>query len=195
MYEQKEILTKWLRTLFYVQIVSMVITAINAVSYLDNITGWLSKGCAVVAIWSFLQLKDVHPRYQTTAMAKAAVLICGLLTTSVNTFVPTFAGILMLAGSLASLAASYQEYHAHGELVEEAVPKLGKQWKDLFVWEIVVGLGISAISVVGTIVMVSADMLSGTITTVIMVLTTLCNLAFQGLYLWYMKRTLNLLEN
>lgn len=194
MKEHKELLQKWLKVLLYAQIVSMAVTVINAVTHLDNITAWILKAIKLVALWSLFHMKDVNPRYRTSAITKLGALICGLLTTPVNTRLG-LSSLLMLVGSGCSWVTTYQEYHAHGELVAETDRKLAKKWKDLFVWEIVIGLGISFISVGATTVLVAAGAASSSITTVIIILTTLVSLALEALYLLYMKRTLELLEN
>ena len=194
MNEHRELLQKWLKMLFYAQIASIAITVINAVTYLDNITSWILKAVNVTVLWSLFQLKDVNPRYRISAIAKLGAFICALLTTPVNTRLG-LSSILLLVGSGCSWVTAYQEYHGHGELVEAADSKLAKKWKDLFVWEIVIGLGISFISVGATTVLVAAGAASSNITTAIILLSTLSSLALEGLYLLYMKRTLKLLEN
>lgn len=194
MKERKELLIKWLQMLFYIQIASMVITAVNAVSNLDTVTTWVSKALTVVAIWSLFQLKDVNPRYRTTTVSKAVALACGLLTTPVNTSALGLSSILVLVGAAASWIASYQEYHGHGELVAEADEKLAKKWNGLFMWEILIGLGISLISTITTTLMVATGVLTGTITTLIIALSTICGLALDGLYLYYMKQTIKLID-
>lgn len=194
MREHKDLLSKWLRVLFYAQIASMAMTAVNAVSRLDTITGWLSKALSAVVIWSLFQLKDVHPRYRTAAIAKAVVLICGVITLPVNTSGLGPSTVLLLVGSTASWIAAYQQYHAHGELVEETDPKLGKRWKNLFVWEIVIGLCISFFSTAATVALVSAEMDSNTVTTIVLAVTNVVYLLVDALYLLYMKQTLQLIE-
>ena len=193
MNEHKELLQKWLKVLFYAQIASMAITVINAVSYLDNITAWILKALNVITLWSLFQVKAVNPRYRTAAIAYLGALICGLLTTTVNTNVLGFSSILMLIGSGCSWVTTYQEYHGHGELVKEMDAKLGKRWNNLFVWEIVVGLAISFVSILATTMMVAAGTLTDTITAIVLALATITNLALEALYLLYMKRTLTLL--
>lgn len=194
MNEYKELLQKWLKVLFYTQIASMAITVINAATYLDNITAWMLKALNLIAFWSLFQMKDINTRYRTSAIAKLGALICGLLTAPVNTRLG-LSSILLLVGSGCSWVTAYQEYYGHGELVADADGKLAKQWKDLFVWEIVIGLGISFISVGATTVLVAAGAASERITTIIILLSTLCSLVLEALYLLYMKRTLELMEN
>lgn len=195
MNEHTDLLRKWLRILFYVHIASIAITAVNAVSNLDTITAWISKALSVVAIWSMFQLKDVNPRYRQAAVFSAAVLVCGLLTTPVNSSELGLSSILVLVGAIASWVATYQEYHAHSELVAEQDEKLAKKWNNLFGLEILVGLGVSLFSTVATLVLVSAEMDSGTVTTIILVVTYIVTLLLELLYLLYMNRTLKLFEN
>lgn len=195
MNESKNALSAHLRCLFYIQIAAIVITLVNSVSNLDSITRWVSKVLSLVAIRTLFQLKEFHPRYRTAALANLGVLICGLLTTPVNSSALGFSSILLLVGSTCAWVADYQEYHGHGELVAELDPKLASKWNSLLLKEILVGLAVSAISVGSTTAMVVADTLSSTITTVVIVLSTVCNLALDGLYLHYMKKTLSLIEN
>ena len=194
MNEHKEILSKYLRILFYTQIASIAITCINAVTYLDNITVWVNRAITLIVIWCLFQIRAVNPRYRTAAITKALVFLSGLLTLPVNTSGLGLSSILMLAGSFCSWITAYQEYHGHGELVAELDGKLAKKWKDLFLWEVVVALGTSVISVFGTVILMAADMLTDTITTVVIILSTVLGLVLEGLYLLYMKRTLALIE-
>lgn len=194
MTEHKELLSKWLRVLFYTQAASMALTVVNAVSNLDSITAWILKAINLTVLWSLFQIKAVNPRYGKAALAKAVVLVCGFLTTPINSSALGLSSILLLVGATASWIAAYQEYHGHGELAAEQDQKLAEQWNSLFLKEILIGLGISVISTVGTTVLVTAGAVTGTITTVIIILSTICNLALEGLYLHYMKRTLTLFE-
>ena len=194
MNEHKEILRKYLRILFYTQIAYMVITCINAVTYLDRITAWVNKGITIIGIWCLFQLPKVNLRYRTAAITRAGALICGLLTLPVNTSGLGLSSILMLVGSTCTWITDYQEYHGHSEIAAQWDKKLAKKWRDLFVWEVVVALGTSIVSVFGTIILAATGMLTDTITTVVILLTTVLGLVLEGLYLVYMKRTLALIE-
>ena len=195
MTEHKESLRKWLRVLFDAQIASIALTVINAVTYLDSITVWVNRALPLVVIWSLFQIKEVSPRYRTAAITRTGSLICSLLTLPVNTSGLGLSSILMLAGSTCLWITEYQEYHGHGELVAEADEKLAKRWKDLFIWEVVIALGTSVISIGGVTLLMTMDLLTTTISTILIAVTTVIGLITEGLYLLYMKRTLNLLDN
>lgn len=194
MTEHKELLQKWLRVLFYAQIAYMAITAINAVTRWDSITAWVNRGITLTVIWCLFQIREINPRYRTAAITRVGAFLCGLLTLPVNTSGLGLSSILMLVGSVCSWITAYQEYHGHGELVAEADEKLAKKWNDLFVWEIVVALATSVLSIVGTTFMVATGMLTATVTTVLIAVSTVIGLVLEGLYLQYMKQTLKLLE-
>ena len=195
MNEHRELLQKWLRMLFYIQIASMVLVVINALTYLDSITVWVNRAITVATVWCLFQLNAVNPRYRTSAITKAGVLICGLLTLPTNTSGLGLSSSLMLVGSICSWVTAYQEYHAHSEVVAEADEKLAKKWNGLFALEIAVAIGTSIISIIGTTIMVVTGVLTDTITTVLIGASTVLGLSLEGLYLLYMKRTLKLLEN
>ena len=194
MNEHKEVLRKYFRILFYTQIAYMGITCINAVTHWDSVTAWVNKGITAIGIWCLFQLPKVNPRYRTAAITRAGALICGLLTLPVNTSGLGLSSILMLVGSTCTWITDYQEYHGHSEIAAQWDEKLAKKWRDLFVWEVVVALGTSIVSLFGTIILAATGMLTDTITTVVILLTTVLGLVLEGLYLLYMKQTLELLE-
>ena len=75
MNEHREILSKYLRILFYTQIAYMGITCINAVTHWDGVTAWVNKGITVIGIWCLFQLPKVNPRYRTAAITRARELL------------------------------------------------------------------------------------------------------------------------
>ena len=194
MKEHKELLTKWLRVLFYIQIAAIAITLVNAVSNLDSITRWLSKGLSLATIWSLFQMNAVHPRYRTAAILSTVVFVCGLLTLPVNRSGIGLSTVLLLVGSTCSWVAAYQEYHSHSEVAACWDPQLGRKWNNLFVLEIVSGLAVSFLTTIVTTVLMVADAPSKLPTTVTIVISTGVGLVMKLLYLHYMKQTLNLLE-
>ena len=194
MKEHKELLSKWLRVLFYIQIASIAITLVNAVSNLDSITRWVSKGLSLATIWSLFQMNTVQPRYRTTAILSTVVFICGLLTLPVNRSGIGLSTVLLLVGSTCCWVAAYQEYHGHSEVSACWDPQLGKKWNNLFVLEIVSGLAVSFLTTIVTTVLMVADAPSKLPTTVTIVISTGVGLVMKLLYLHYMKQTLALLE-
>lgn len=194
MREHKEMLSKYLRILFYIQIASVAITLINSVSNLDSITRWVSKALSLAAIWSLFRLKAVNPRYKTAAITNAVVFVCGLLTLPVNTSGLGLSWILLLVGAGCSWIAAYQEYHGHSELTAQWDEKLAKKWRHLFVWEIVCGLAVSFLTTAVTTVLIVADAPGKLPTTITIVISTAVGLVMDLLYLIYMKQTLALIE-
>lgn len=190
----KEILSKYLRILFSLHIVSMAIAAVNAVSNLDSITRFISYALSAVELWCLFQLRDANPRYRSAALAALVTLVAGFFATGARTASLGTAGIVLTVASIASLVASYQEYHAHGETVEALDEKLAKKWNSLFGLEILVSVGISVVSAVATTVLVTSGAATETVTTIILILSTGLGLLLQGLYLLYMKQTLQYLE-
>ena len=192
--EYKELLKKWLRVLFYINLISMIQTVVESVTNLGIVGQWITKILAVVTFWCFFQLKDTNPRYRKAAIFSALVFICGLIMPATRTASFGITSALVLAGSTFGWIVSYQVYHAHGEIAAQWDAKLGKKWSNLFTWEILVSLAVSAVSVFGTTLLIAMDNLSGSLTTVILVLSTILNLFLEGLYLLYMVQTLKLLE-
>lgn len=79
-------------------------------------------------------------------------------------------------------------------MVAKQDEKLAKKWSRLFWVEVLVGLGISLFTTAATVVLVSAEMDSQTVTTIILAVTNLLYLLLDALYLLYMRQTLTLPE-
>jgi hypothetical protein len=101
-----------------------------------------------------------------------------------------------LAGSVCGIVAQYQEYHAHGELIEQRDPKLADQWNTLFGLEIALTfVGILLTGLVVGILAAVTNMSEAVITPIVTIFIAVLAAALRVLYLSYLKRTIALLEN
>ena len=113
--------TKWLQYLYYVALVSLIVTVLGIIG-LSGLTRWIGLAINAATIYLLLQLTGANPRYKTSAIFYVVALAAGFINSA----------LLGLVGSICGLVAQYQEYHAHGELIEEKDPKLADKWNSLF---------------------------------------------------------------
>lgn len=121
-------LTKWLRVLMYIAIVSLVNSIVNYVPFVPaSVTTWISRGIMVAMIVCMFQLSSANGRYKTAAILRAIWLGTLLLGTLLH--IPS---VLVLGTSILSIIAVYQEYHGHSEVLAEKDTVLSAKWKGLF---------------------------------------------------------------
>lgn len=189
MNEQKTLLTKWLQNLLYLHLASLVIAAVNAIMGLGSFTRWIGWAISIGAVFCLFQLQNVNQRYQKSAIFQAVALGSSLIVTLFGGL-----GLLATVASVCGIIASYQEYHAHSELVAEVDDRLSRKWAGLFLWSlalgIVSGFASSAVVMIGVLAEVDTALLAN----VAVVVVLLSGAVVEILYLRYMKQTLKLLE-
>lgn len=185
MNENRNDTTKWLQYLLYVGIASLV-NSLLGIFGLGGLSRWIGLVVNGATIYLLFMLAGSNPRYKTAAIFFAVALVSGLISNV----------ILGLVGSICGIVAQYQEYHAHGELIEERDPKLADQWGTLFGLEILVS--IVAVLLTGLVVGVLAaatNISEAAILPVATILVAALGIALNALYLSYLNRTIKLLEN
>lgn len=181
---KKDLLTRWLRVLMYIAIVSIVNSVINFLPIVPAaVTTWIGRGIMVAMVVCMFRLAPVNARYQKAGIMRAVMLGCTLITAFLYTF-----SILTLATSILSIIALYQEYSAHSELVAEKDPKLSRQWHSLFNWSIVAGLLVGFGSVVAALIstMMGADAVRTT--SIVVGIIGVPQLVIEVVYLLYLKK-------
>lgn len=179
---------KWLRYLLYVSIAALVNVVLANIPFVSGLSSWVSLAIDVATMYLLFRLKDSNARYQTAAILFAIPLVAGLL----NLLDVT---ILTLVGSICGLVAEYQEYKAHGELVEERDSKLASQWGGLFWMGFVVAILTTLVGTVISVFLAAYGMDMDGIAVMITVAVTAVGLLLKVLYLSYLNRTIKLVEN
>lgn len=174
---------KWLKILFYVQIVGLVFSLLSAISGVGTILAWGNRLVSVGVIVALFSLVPCNGRYRKAAIFSCVTLVCGLINAASSM------AVLPLIGSVCSLVAVYQEYSAHSEVVEEYSPKLSQRWHSLFMWQIIVGV---VVGVVGATLTVLLSMTVGdetsAITTIILFIINGSDMILRIIYLIYLKQ-------
>ena len=177
---------KWLQYLLYVQIAAIAVSLFSNIPILGGMTRWVSRILNLVVIYLLFQLAGSNDRYKKSVIFSVASLVLLFIDGS----------FLTLVGLVCSIIASYQEYHAHGELVENRDPKLAGKWNFLFWLEMLASLATALLTSTVTVVL---SLLGGLETALGNLLTTgaisILSFALQIVYLVYLHRTVKALEN
>lgn len=176
--------TQWLRYLLYVGIAAMA-NSLLGIFLPGKLSTWIGYAISAAAVYLFFRLIVSNARYKTALIFSGAALIINLL------------GIqaLGLAGSICALVGQYQEYHAHGELIQEQDPRLAGKWGRLFWFQFGVEVIVILLTSVFLGVLVAAGSLDAAMVTALAtIVAAILTLALKVLYLVYLKKTIRLLE-
>ena len=180
---QSDLLTKWLRVLMYIAIVSIVNSVISILPIIPaSVTTWISRGIMVAMVVCMFRLAPVNERYQKAGILRAVWLGCMIASL---VFLPS---ILVLAASILSIIAVYQEYSAHSEVVADKDAKLSRNWHSLFNWSIVTGLLVGFGSVVTALIASFAGVEITRITAIVTGILGIPQLVIEIVYLLYLKK-------
>lgn len=176
---------KWLQYLFYVHIAALVVSLTALISVELVVTPWLLTAGTAVCIYS---LSCANLRYR-----KAAVLTAISLGLQVLSLL-MLSNLLTLTASILTIIASYQEFCAHAETAVEKDPQLAKKWKNLFIWQIIIGVLSGLSSVAAVVIMVMANMEQAQIIQLVSGAIVLVALIPGSLYLVYLRRMIRIFE-
>lgn len=149
MNKTKQQTVQWLQLLFFFQLASLVLTLLPRLELVLslNITGsWLTWVKKILQLGIAVCLFLLPWRYRPSAIAKAAGLLCTLLSlvlyrliTDVDLYL-TVRNLLYWGALLLALLAQFLEYRAHGA----TAPQTGRKWNYLFAGSLAVTLVTSA---------------------------------------------------
>lgn len=180
---------KWLRYLFYVHIASVAVSALGWVSSSSALNVWLGRAVTLGVVVCMYQLAPLNPRYKKSFTLRGVMLILTLITYLLHSSM-----LLTLAASVLSILATYQEYHAHSELVAQQDEQLSRRWSSLFIWEIIVSVLTTVLTMAATLIMVMGEIGTSAVVAVITVIMQMVSLVLGILYLVYLNRTAKLFD-
>ncbi len=184
-------LTKWLRVLMYIAIVSLVNSIVNYVPFVPaSVTTWISRGIMVAMIVCMFQLASANGRYKTAAILRAIWL--GTLILGTLLHLPS---VLVLGTSILSIIAVYQEYHGHFEVLADKDTVLSAKWKGLFIWSFIAPLLLSIGSSVAMVISSFMNLDVAKVTAITTGIMRIPQYVIDVIYLLYLKEMLSIFEN
>lgn len=183
-------LTKWLRVLMYISVVSLINAAANFVPFIPAaLTTWISRGVTIAMVICMFQLAPVNARYRKAGILRAVMLICTLITAFVHA-----SSILTFTASILSIVAVYQEYNAHSELVSDQDAKLAGKWHSLFNWSILAGVLVGFGSVLGALIVAAFEMDVVRVTALVIGLLGIPLMILDFVYILYIRKMIAIFE-
>lgn len=185
-----DMLTKWLRVLMYIAVVSLINAAANFVPFIPAaLTTWISRGVTIAMVICMFQLAPVNARYRKAGILRAVMLICTLITAFVHA-----SSILTFTASILSIVAVYQEYNAHSELVSDQDAKLAGKWHSLFNWSILAGVLVGFGSVLGALIVAAFEMDVVRVTALVIGLLGIPLMILDLVYILYIRKMIAIFE-
>lgn len=185
-----DMLTKWLRVLMYIAVVSLINAAANFVPFIPAaLTTWISRGVTIAMVICMFQLAPVNARYRKAGILRAVMLICTLITAFVHA-----SSILTFTASILSIVAVYQEYSAHSELVSDQDAKLAGKWHSLFNWSILAGVLVGFGSVLGALIVAAFEMDVVRVTALVIGLLGIPLMILDLVYILYIRKMIAIFE-
>lgn len=182
---------KWLRVLMYTMIVSIANSLLSYLPFMPALlTTWVRRGVSVAMVLWMFQLASVNARYR-----KAGILHLVALVSTFFALIPVVGPVLVLAASILTVIAVYQEYHAHGEVITDKDSVLAEKWNRLFVWELIADVLIAVVSAVVTVVLMMLQLDAVQVTAVITGILQLVGLVINVIYITYIKKMTALLSD
>jgi len=175
---------KWLRYLLYVGIAATINYLLTTVlsPAVHSLLGYL---LTAAALYLMFRLTPSNGRYQKAILFTGVSLIISALNLR----------MVALAGSLCAILGQYQEYTAHGELIQARDPQLAGKWGRLFWFQMAVELiGSGLIILIATVMTAGGSVESTPIAAIATVAAAFIAMILKIVYLVYLKRTIQALE-
>lgn len=190
MISKKELFSKWISILWYIQLGVLVWEVLSWFPLPTILLGWGSKILSLITAVILFQLTPVYKRYRT-----AGIFVCVAVALSlVNMLLQST--MVQLGASACALAALYFEFTAHAELVREQDWKLAKSWNVLFEFEIICGVVVGIVGApLAVVIAVILAIDPNIVASGVMVLMAGGGIVLQILYLILLKRTLSIYKH
>lgn len=135
---------KYLTAMFWLGLATLIVTLITWLPIPDGWAAWVKRAFNMGTILCLFLLTPVNLRYRKSAFFRAANFCCAILNLFISSSLfSLFVGLIAL---LLSIAACWQLYRAHAELISAHSEKLARNWRWLFWCELVIATAISAAS-------------------------------------------------
>ena len=178
---------KWTQYLLYLALGQLALSVMGMVLSLGSLIQWLNVALTTASALCLFGLTPLNPRMRQAAIFQL-MSACAMAGSALV--------MLTLVGAICSLVATYQAYAGFSEVVTPADGKLGKAWKRLFLWQLLSGL---LVGMVSAAIGIALTMLLGDATELYTQITVwgtnLLGLVLDGVYAWYLLRTIRLFES
>lgn len=170
---------KWLNYLFYVGIAAMGNTVLSL--FLSDVSSWITPILTLAALFMMSRMVPSNGRYLRVILFSGVSVLISVLNIQQ----------VALAGGLCSILGQYQEYTAHGELIQQWKPKLADRWIGLFFFQLSAN---GILLVMSALFLRSAGENAELITAVLTVIVAVITLILKVVYLIFLRSTIRILK-
>ena len=179
-----------LKGLFWLNAAALAMSWVSLIPAVTKIMGWIALIVPLANAIVLFSLAQVGKRYRLAGIlygiAAAGNLLLALVGLTNN--------VLATALNICSLVGLFNEYKGHAELIEKKDAKLASRWSTLFVLTIVMSFVSAMLTVATVMIGFNALMIPQRVAVLSIVLGLIPTLVVQVLYLVYLNRTRQLVE-
>lgn len=179
-----------LKGLFWLNAAALAMSWVSLIPAVTKIMGWIALIVPLANAIVLLSLAQVGKRYRLAGILYGIAAAGNLLLTLVG----VANNVLATALNICSLVGLYNEYKGHAELIEKKDAKLASRWSTLFVLTIVMSFVSAMLTVATVMIGFNALMIPQRVAVLSIVLGLIPTLVVQVLYLVYLNRTRQLVE-
>lgn len=140
--ERAAVLSKWLWVLFWMQIGSYLLAAVEMLPIFRNGSGQILNTAYEVVYGIILyRLFSLEARYRTAGICRIAAALLAVLLLLPNLTGSNWSLLISLPSAVLSLVGIYQELHGHADALAEINPVQSAEWKTLYKWYLICLLG------------------------------------------------------
>lgn len=136
---------KYLTAIFWLGLATLIVTLITWLPIPDGWAAWVKRAFSVGTILCLFLLTPANLRYRKSAFFRSAMFCCTILSLLIGS--SPFSFLVSPISFVLSIAASWQLYRAHAELISGHSEKLARNWRRLFWWELALSAFAMVISV------------------------------------------------
>lgn len=184
MANNRELFLTWIKNLFYVHCVLLVVYLISLIPFIGDWFNWINTIVSIGAVFCLYKLMPVSERYRKAAIFSG--ISVGLTLVS-NIFE---AGLIVgLAIMICNFIGLYQEFYGHADMLLTIDSRLSGKWHTLFNWNLFGGIIIAMLG--APVITVAALLLptEGLIAALAALLVSGFEIVLRIVYLDYIKRT------
>ncbi len=188
---------KYLAIMFWLGLATLIVTLITWLPIQDGWAAWVKRAFNVGTILCLFLLTPANLHYRKSAYFRTVMFCCSILSLFIH-YLSHASLLISLLSFVLSIAACWQLYRAHAELISGHNEKMARNWRCLFWWELALSAIASIISVASYILVPTAVLpfdaiavftaISSWIMVILNTILTVISLVFLGLTVNILKR-------
>lgn len=201
---ESEVSTQWLWMLFFLYAASLIVWLLDFLFLPYDTANLLSTAISVSIIFGLFMLGSMGKRYRKAAIFRTISFCTTLMVSLVLTRIflslqrweitNQIGQIIQWSVWVLLILGGYQEHYGHADLIAQKDSGLSKKWRFLFGYNLIMNLVGTGVSLALAYYYAKLNMSAG-VANAISITIQIGSRVFTIIYLWYLYRTIRLLEN